>query len=87
MIQIEGAPFGEGNKEALEFMLNLAKRDGFKFENVDGYAGHIDSKEYIGSIGRCPPQVLVGLIRMVLKPYNNDVVLMINLQWLFITRY
>lgn len=49
-----GAPFGEGNKEALEFMLNLAKRDGFKFENVDGYAGHIeygDSKEYIGSIG------------------------------------
>src|SRR5690554_3000380 len=49
-----GAPFGEGNKEALEFMLNLAKRDGFKFDNVDGYAGHIefgDSKEYIGSIG------------------------------------
>jgi len=49
-----GAPFGEGNKKALDFMLDLAKRDGFKFENVDGYAGHIeygDSKEYIGSIG------------------------------------
>ncbi|WP_035357149.1 dipeptidase PepV [Acholeplasma granularum] len=49
-----GAPFGEGNRKALEFMLDLAKRDGFKFENVDGYAGHIefgDSKEYIGSIG------------------------------------
>src|SRR5690554_2051224 len=49
-----GAPFGEGNKQALDFMLKLAQRDGFKFENVDGYAGHIefgDSKEYIGSIG------------------------------------
>src|SRR5690606_10356919 len=50
----EGAPFGPGNKAALDFMLELAKRDGFSFENVDGYAGHIqfgDSKEYIGSIG------------------------------------
>lgn len=50
----KGAPFGEGNKQALDFMLDLAKRDGFKFENVDGYAGHIeygDSKDYIGSIG------------------------------------
>src|SRR5690554_181648 len=49
-----GAPFGEGNKQALDFMLDLAKRDGFKFENVDGYAGHIEfgeSKAYIGSIG------------------------------------
>ncbi len=49
-----GAPFGEGNKEALDFMLNLAKRDGFKTVNVDGYAGHIEfgeSEEYIGSMG------------------------------------
>lgn len=49
-----GAPFGEGNKEALDFMLNLAKKDGFVTENVDGYAGHIefgDSEEFIASIG------------------------------------
>ncbi len=49
-----GAPFGEGNKAALDFMLDLAKRDGFVTENVDGYAGHIEfgtSKEYIGSMG------------------------------------
>lgn len=49
-----GAPFGLGNKEALDFMLDLAKKDGFNVLNVDGYAGHIeygDSKEYIGSIG------------------------------------
>ena len=49
-----GAPFGEGIKDALDYMLKLGKRDGFVTENVDGYAGHIvygDSKEYIGSIG------------------------------------
>lgn len=50
----ENAPFGEGNKEALDFMLNMAKKDGFKTLNVDGYAGHIelgDSKDFVGIIG------------------------------------
>lgn len=49
-----GAPFGEGNKEALDYMLNLGKRDGFIIENVDGYAGHIEygkQNEYVGMIG------------------------------------
>lgn len=49
-----GAPFGLGNKEALDFMLDLAKKDGFNVLNVDGYAGHIEygeSIDYIGSIG------------------------------------
>lgn len=49
-----GAPFGEGNKEALDWFLALAKKDGFKVENVDGYAGHIEygeGNEYVGSIG------------------------------------
>ncbi len=48
------APFGEGIKEALLFMLNLGERDGFEVENVDQYAGHIrlgDTEDYIGSIG------------------------------------
>ncbi len=48
------APFGEGNKQALDWFLSLAKKDGFVVENVDGYAGHIEfgtSKDYIGSIG------------------------------------
>lgn len=48
------APFGEGNKEALDFMLNLGKKDGFKTLNVDNYAGHIeygDSKDFVGIIG------------------------------------
>ncbi len=49
-----GAPFGEGIKEALDFMLSLGQRDGFKTENLEGYAGHIefgDQEEYVGLIG------------------------------------
>ena len=50
----QGAPFGEGTKEALDFMINLGQRDGFKTVNLDGYAGHIeygDQKEFVGMIG------------------------------------
>ena len=36
------APFGQGNKEALEYMLSLGKKDGFKVLNCDNYAGHIE---------------------------------------------
>jgi len=36
------APFGEGNKKALEYMLRLGKKDGFKTLNSDNYAGHIE---------------------------------------------
>ena len=49
-----GAPFGEGNKEALDFFLDLGKRDGFDFLNVDGYAGHIEygkQNDYVGIVG------------------------------------
>ncbi len=35
------APFGLGCKEALEKMLNIAKRDGFDTLNDEGYAGEI----------------------------------------------
>ena len=48
------APFGEGIKESLEYMLELGKKDGFITENVDGYAGHIvygGQMNYVGSIG------------------------------------
>ncbi|MBH8597046.1 hypothetical protein [Thermoactinomyces sp. CICC 10523] len=37
-----GAPFGRKIAEALEYMLKLGERDGFKTKNVDGYAGHIE---------------------------------------------
>ncbi len=47
-------PFGFRCKEALDFMLNKAKADGFKVENVDGYAGVIqlgDNQKNFGLLG------------------------------------
>jgi len=41
----EDAPFGEGPKKALEWMLEKASKDGFKVKNVDHYAGHIEMGE------------------------------------------
>lgn len=49
-----GAPFGEGNREALDLMLSLGKRDGFKTLNVDGFAGHIEygnQNDYVAILG------------------------------------
>ena len=36
------APFGEGVRASLDYMLDLARRDGFKAVNVDNYAGFIE---------------------------------------------
>lgn len=36
------APFGEKIAEALQYMLNLGKQDGFVTKDLDGYAGHIE---------------------------------------------
>ncbi|MFC5543353.1 MAG: dipeptidase PepV [Bacilli bacterium] len=41
----EDAPFGEGPKKALEWMLSTASKDGFQVKNVDHYAGHIEMGE------------------------------------------
>lgn len=38
-------PFGEGIHQALQFMLDLGKRDNFTVKNVDNYAGHIEVGE------------------------------------------
>ena len=38
-------PFGKGNKEALEFMLELGKKHGFKAVNIDNYAGFLEFGE------------------------------------------
>ncbi|MDL2292142.1 dipeptidase PepV [Acholeplasma sp. OttesenSCG-928-E16] len=48
------APFGEGIRDSLLYMLDIAKRDGFEVLNVDGYAGHIiygNQNDFVGSIG------------------------------------
>ncbi|MFJ7678858.1 dipeptidase PepV [Peribacillus sp. NPDC097198] len=41
----EEAPFGKGVKEALDYMLQLAEKDGFTVKNVDNVAGHIEMGE------------------------------------------
>jgi len=46
----EGYPFGEGPAKALQFMLDLARQNGFQVKDLDGYAGHVeygDGDEYV----------------------------------------
>jgi len=48
------APFGKEIKRALDFMLNLGKKDGFNVKNIDNYAGHIEfgeGEEILGILG------------------------------------
>jgi succinyl-diaminopimelate desuccinylase len=47
----EDAPLGQGIKEALDYMLNLGRQEGFVVENVDGLAGHIEYGEGSEIIG------------------------------------
>lgn len=37
----QGAPFGKGTREALDFFLSLAQSFGFETRNIDGYAGEV----------------------------------------------
>ncbi|WP_338472036.1 dipeptidase PepV [Niallia sp. XMNu-256] len=45
------APLGVGVKEALEFMLQMGEKDGFRTKNVGNLAGHIEFGEGDESIG------------------------------------
>lgn len=50
----EKMPFGENVNSALEYMLNLGKKLGFKTKNLDGYCGYIEFGEgdqLLGIIG------------------------------------
>ncbi|WP_100487102.1 dipeptidase PepV [Sporolactobacillus pectinivorans] len=52
----EGAPFGPGPLAALNHMLELAQKDGFRTKNLQGYAGYIeygpeDASDYIAVLG------------------------------------
>ncbi len=47
-------PFGENANKALEYMLNLGNKLGFRTKNVDGYCGYIEfgeGEEMLGIIG------------------------------------
>lgn len=41
----DGAPFGQGNTDCLNFFLDKAREIGFKTVNMDGYAGYADIGE------------------------------------------
>lgn len=45
------APFGEGPKEALEAFLKIGKRDGFRINNLQNYAGDIEFGEGDETVG------------------------------------
>lgn len=48
------APFGKEIRKALDYMLDLAEKDGFTVKNVDNYAGHIEAgsgEEVLGILG------------------------------------
>ncbi len=50
----EGAPFGKGPRQALDYVLALAKKNGFVTKDIDGYAGVIEygeGKESVGVLG------------------------------------
>ena len=36
------APFGKDMRKALDFMLKVGEKDGFKVKNIDNYAGYIE---------------------------------------------
>lgn len=42
---VENGPFGKGNKECLEYVLDLCARLGFKTKNLDGYCGYAEVGE------------------------------------------
>ena len=51
---VEGGPFGQGNKECLEYVLSVADRLGFRTVNLDGYCGYAEigeGEEIFGIIG------------------------------------
>lgn len=53
---LPGMPFGEGPAKALEHFLSVGEKLGFKVQNFDNYAGHIDfgtddQEEMIGILG------------------------------------
>ena len=51
---IPNIPFGENANKALEYVLNLGKKLGFRTKNIDGYCGYLEfgkGEEILGIIG------------------------------------
>jgi succinyl-diaminopimelate desuccinylase len=70
----EGAPFGTGIQQALEYMLNKGEQDGFTAKNLDGYAGHLEfgqGEELIGIL--CHVDVVPEGDGWTSDPYSADI--------------
>lgn len=70
-----GAPFGKGPKDALDYMLALGEKEGFKVKNIDGYAGVIEYGEGEESVGVLGHLDIVPLGEGWTKePYGGEIV-------------
>lgn len=57
-------PFGSENKKCLNYMLDLARKDGFKVKNLDNYCGYIEIGE---------GEELIGIVaHLDVVPAKND---------------
>ncbi|PFG14296.1 dipeptidase PepV [Bacillus sp. es.036] len=70
----EDAPFGYEVKKALDYMLNLGKRDGFQTKNVEQVAGHLEfgqGEDIIGIL--CHVDVVPAGNDWTTPPFTPDV--------------
>lgn len=68
------APFGEGIKRSLDYVLDLGKKFGFEVKNVDNVAGHIEfgeGKELIGIL--CHVDVVPAVGKWKYPPYSAEI--------------
>lgn len=72
----ETMPFGKGISDALNYMLDVAKKDGFDTLNCDGYAGHItygdNDKSIVGVL--CHLDVVPEGNNWTYPPYGATIV-------------
>ena len=60
-----GGPFGQGNKDCLEYVLSVAKNMGFRTVNLDGYCGYAEigeGDELVGIVSTSFPKGTDGNI-------------------------
>jgi len=81
----QDAPFGEGVREAFQYMLKLGEREGFTCKNIDNYGGHLDFEAKIpaGNVTAgdssadtddiiAQPEVMGILCHLDVVPEGND---------------
>lgn len=71
------APFGEECKKALEYVLDLGNKMGFKTKNVDGYCGYIEfgeGEEMIGIIGHLDVVPAKKEDGWITEPFNPQII-------------